>query len=323
MHIPDAVLNPEVCLVTGAVSVGAVGYSVHRMRDVLADRTIPLTGMMSALIFSGQMVNFPIGLPVSGHLLGGVLAATILGPWAACVAMTLVLVVQWTLFADGGTLALGPNVLHMAVIGSMGGYAVYATLRRLLGGGVGATVAGAVIASWLSVMAAACLFCIEFWYSWRHSEQYQFGNIFTLMVSFHSLIGIGECVITGCVLSFVLKQRPDLVYSPNTEGSRPIQGLGRTVLAGLVVALAVSAFLAPFASAFPDGLEAVAERTGFDQLGETTPILLEDYEVPLFAERWQGVSVAVAGIGGTLIVFGVAMGLGRAVRGRRAGADGT
>ncbi|NOX56391.1 MAG: energy-coupling factor ABC transporter permease, partial [Planctomycetes bacterium] len=136
MHIPDGVLSTEVCVATGVVSAGAVGYSLHRMKTALADRTIPLTGMMAALVFAGQMVNFPLGVvPVSGHLLGGVLSAAVLGPWAACVAMTMVLVVQCILFADGGLMALGANVLHMAVVGGLGGYAVYVVIRRWLGGG--------------------------------------------------------------------------------------------------------------------------------------------------------------------------------------------
>ena len=100
MHIADGILSPEVCAVTAVASIGAVGYSLHKLKDSLADRTIPLTGMMAALVFSGQMVNLPIGAMVSGHLMGGVLAAVILGPWAGCLALTTVLLVQ-LLFADG------------------------------------------------------------------------------------------------------------------------------------------------------------------------------------------------------------------------------
>ena len=157
MHIPDGVLEPAVCAASALISLGAVGYSLHRLRDSLAEKIVPMTGMISALVFAGQMVNFPIGLPVSGHLIGGVLAATVVGPWAGCLALTLVLIVQCVLFADGGITALGANVLHMAVIGPLGGYAVYSAVRRLLGNGDRGTVAGAVVASWLSVMAAAAL----------------------------------------------------------------------------------------------------------------------------------------------------------------------
>ncbi len=322
MHIADGVLSPQVCAVTGAISLVAVGYSLHKLRDSLVDKTVPLTGMMSALIFAGQMVNFPIiGAPVSGHLIGGVLAAVVLGPWAGCIAITLVLMVQCALFADGGLTALGANVLHMAVIGSMGGYAVYAAIRRVAGGGVKGTVVGVVIASWLSVMAAAALFCLEFQLSWiGTSGNVDFAKlfpfIFTLMVTFHSLIGVGEALITGCAVSFVLSQRPDLIYSPEAPAGLA-GGMGRVLAAGLVAALAVSAFLAPFASKFDDGLEAVAERAGFAKLESSKTLVFKDYDkVPVPSDGWQGLSVSLAGIGGSLAVFVIALGLGRALHPR-------
>jgi len=314
MHIADGVLSYEVCLVTGVISLGAVGYSLHKLKDSLADRTIPMTGMMAALIFAGQMVNFPLfAAPVSGHLIGGVLAAVILGPWAGCLALTLVLFVQCLLFADGGIAALGANVLHMAVIGSLGGYAVYSAVRRLLGNGLSGTIAGAVTASWLSVMAAAALFCIEFRLS-PYTSGYNFTNIFTLMVSVHSLIGVGEALITGMVVSFILSQRRDLVFSPSVP-SGIAGGLGRFATAGVVCALAVAAFLAPFASDFPDGLNAVAEKMSFENLQtESKVFAFEDYSVPLPMEGWQKVSVSLAGILGTLAVLFIATLLGRALR---------
>ena len=111
MHIRDGILSPEVCLATGTLAVAAVGFSLRQLRTRLADQAIPLTGMVAAVVFAGQMVNFPLfGLPVSGHLLGGVLAAAILGPWAGCIALTVVLLVQAVLFADGGLLSFGGNV---------------------------------------------------------------------------------------------------------------------------------------------------------------------------------------------------------------------
>ena len=320
MHVLDGVFSAEVCAVTGVISLGAVGYSLHKLKDSLADRIIPMTGMMSALVFAGQMVNFPlIAAPVSGHLIGGVLAAVVLGPWAGCLALTLVLFVQCLLFADGGMAALGVNVLHMAVIGSLGGYAVYSFLRRLLGNGLSGTIAGAVTASWLSVMAAAALFCVEFRFS-HYTTDYDFTNIFTLMVSVHSLIGIGEALITGVVVSFILSQRPDLVFSP--DASVGIAGsLGRFSTAGIICALAMAAFLAPFASDFPDGLNAVAEETSFDTLQTDSVVFaFTDYSVPLPLEgwqeskRWQKVSVSLAGVLGTFAVLLISTVLGRALK---------
>lgn len=320
MHIQDGILSPAVCAATGAISLGFVGYSLHKLKASLSERTIPMTGMMAAMVFATQMVNFPLGIPVSGHLMGGVLAAVILGPWAGCIALTLVLAVQWALFSDGGMLALGANVLHMGVVGALGGYAIYSVIRRALGGGMRGTLTGAIVASWLSVMAAAALFCLEFGLSMHASApEFDLTSVFTLMVSFHSLIGIGEALITGSVVSFVLAQRPDLIYTP-AETSPRLAGVGRAVTAGLVVSLAVAAFLAPFASEFPDGLEAVAERTGFIDLERPRPMLLADYEVPL-PEGWQAASVSVAGIGGTLAVFAIVLVLGRAMKMRPALAE--
>lgn len=321
MHIQDGVLSPAVCAATGAISLGAVGYSVHRLKQSVGDKTIPLTGMMAALVFAGQMVNFPIGAPVSGHLLGGVLAATVVGPWAGCVAMTLVLFVQWAMFSDGGLFALGANVLHMAVIGAWGGHAVRLLVQRFVGNSPKGIVIGAIVAAWTSVMAAAALFCLEFRLSWPPGE-IDFSKMFALMVSFHSLIGLGEALITGVAISFVLNQRPELVADAasvrRTDASCVGHGSAftRTLVAGLVIALAVAAFLSPFASPFDDGLEAALGKLGIEDFNLTgsVPGLLEDYDkVPVPIAAWQTIAVSFAGIGGTLAVFALAWLLGKAL----------
>mgnify|MGYP003390217343 CR=1 FL=1 len=327
MHIQDGVLSPIVCAATGAISLSAVGYSVQRLKQSVGDRTIPLTGMMAALVFAGQMVNFPIGAPVSGHLLGGVLAATVVGPWAGCVAMTLVLFVQWALFSDGGLFALGANVLHMAVIGAWGGHSVRMFVQRFFRDSRKGIVIGAVVAAWVTVMAAAALFCLEFRLSWPSSE-INFSMMFALMVSFHSLIGLGEALITGIAISFVLNQRPELICRMGTL-ARPDEGTGnppkadhppiatitRTLVAGLVIALAIAAFLSPFASDSADGLEAVLGKLNIKfNLTGSVPGLLEDYDkVPMPVAAWQSIAVSFAGIGGTLAVFALAWLLGKAL----------
>ncbi|MAG93355.1 MAG: cobalt ABC transporter permease [Planctomycetaceae bacterium] len=315
MHIQPGTLGTTACALTGAVSLGAVGYCVYRLKDALGDRSVPLTAMMGSLVFAGQMVNFPIGAPVSGHLMGGVLAAIIAGPYAGCLAVALVLIVQCAMFADGGLLELGANTLHMAVVGSLGGYAVYALTKRLFHDERVGTVVGAVVASWLTVMAAAALFCVEFTWSWAGDRPYDFQSIVALMVSFHSLIGIGEALITGSVIAYVLRIQPDLIYSgTNVEAGRV--RLGRTVVAGVVCALATAAFLAPFASSAPDGLEAVAQTSGFQESAQTSPALFEDYAIPALERRagWQQISVSVAGVGGTFAVLMIALVLGRCLK---------
>ncbi len=314
MHIRDGILGVEVCLATGALSLAAVTYSLRRLRFDLEDRAVPLTGMLAAIIFAGQMVNFPLlGLPVSGHLLGGVLAAVMLGPWAGCLAIAMVLAVQAVLFSDGGLLSLGANVLNMGVVGAWGGYAVYSSIRRLLGNSAASTVSAAVIAAWLSVLAAAALFCIEFVCSSR-STGVDLRGVLGLMVFFHALIGIGEALITGAILTFVLSRRPDLIPTPNAVG--PVGTVGRFAVAGLMAALAVAAILAPFKSDHPDGLDAVAQKLEFDKLEtDRPPLVLDDYALPVpEVSWWPGLPVSIAGILGTMVVFAGAAALAGVTR---------
>lgn len=313
MHIRDGLLSPEVCWATGAVSTLAVGYCWRRLQQEGTERSLPLIGMMSALIFAGQMVNFPLfGLPVSGHLMGGLLAGVVLGPWAGCLAMTLVLVVQAVLFADGGLLSLGANVLNMAVVGTWSGTAIYQLLRRLGGHSPRATVFAAVVAAYFSVLASALLFCGEF--AWSHgTAPYDLVQLCQWMLLYHALIGIGEAGITGSVLSFVLVRRPNfLLESPPTESSPAKQRWGWL---GLGLACGVAVLMSPWASAWPDGLEAVAERLGFAELGTDRVLFLSDYAVPLPA-GWEAASVALAGLLGTVVVAVLGWGLSASLHGR-------
>jgi cobalt/nickel transport system permease protein len=314
MHVQDGYLSPEVCAATGLAAAAAVGYSIYKLRDGVSDRVVPLTGMTAAMIFAGQMVNFPIGLPVSGHLIGGVLAGMLLGPWAGCLAVTMVLVVQRFLFSDGGLFTLGANILHMAVIGSIGGYAVVSIVRRFFKRPNVGAIVGSVIASWLTVVAASALFCLEFRLS-HPAGAFEFRNIFAMMVAIHSLIGVGEALITAAVVSYVLAQRPDLILSQaSASGDKAMGGVGRIVAAGTVLALCVGAFLAPFKSSLADGLEHVSEVHGFAELQRSAWALFTDYDkIPLLSGQWQGLSVSVAGVVGTLSVLLLALAFGRAV----------
>jgi cobalt/nickel transport system permease protein len=314
MHVQDGYLSPEVCAVTGVVAAAAVGYSVYKLRDGASERVVPLTGMTAAMIFAGQMVNFPIGLPVSGHLIGGVLAGMILGPWAGCLAVTMVLVVQRFLFSDGGLFTLGANILHMAVIGSVGGYAIVSIVRRFFRKPNVGAIVGSVVAAWVTVVAASALFCLEFRLS-HPAGAFEFRNVFALMVAIHSLIGVGEALITAAVVSYVLAQRPDLILSQTSaSGETVMAGVGRVTAAGIVVALCIGAFLAPFKSNLDDGLEHVSKVQGFSELADSAWAFFTDYDaIPLLGGQWQGLSVSVAGVVGTLSVFLLALAFGRAV----------
>jgi len=157
------------------------------------------------------------------------------------------------------------------------------------------------------------LICVEFGLS-HSTENFKFGNLFAPMVAIHSLIGVGEALITGTVVAYVLAQRPDLILTAAAEARRGlISGVGRVTAAGIVAALCVGAFVAPFTSQLPDGLEAVAEKLGFSDLGKSAWSVFSDYKNLLPTENWQSLSVSLAGVVGTLSVFLLAIGFGRAV----------
>lgn len=314
MHIPNALIDPKVAVATGVIGAAGLAYGLRAVERRLGERTTVLMGTMAAFVFAAQMVNFPLGpLLVSGHLLGGVLAAVMLGPWAGAVVIAAVLIVQCLLFGDGGLTALGANFVNMGLIGSVGGYAIYAPLRRAIGGPRGVIV-GAMVAAWFSVILAAGAFSVELAASGRRAE---FLQVLSWMTLVHAVIGVGEAVITGLVLRFVLLTRPDLIYEPDVKGEATAAGQWwQVVAAGLAVAMAVGILLAPFASELPDGLEYVGERFGFvkDDAAPSLPVLVPDYDArAITGLRSVGLATAVAGAVGTLVVFGVALALGEVV----------
>jgi cobalt/nickel transport system permease protein len=212
MHIPDGFLSTETWAAAWVVSAGAVGYSVKRTSRVLKDRTIPLMGVLSAFIFAAQMVNFPVMGGTSGHLLGGVLAAVLLGPYAGATALACVLTFQCLVFQDGGLTALGANIFNMAVAGTMGGYGVYRMIVKT-SDDKKAIIVGTAVASWFSVVLAAVLCALEL----AASKTAPVGVVLPAMAGVHALIGVGEAVITGAIVATVLKTRPDLLYKPKSS----------------------------------------------------------------------------------------------------------
>ncbi len=311
MHIQNAVLDPKVAAATGLMAVAGLGYGLKTLEKQLGERTTVLMGTMAAFVFAAQMVNFPLGpLGISGHLIGGVLAAVMLGPWAGAVVIASVLIVQCLLFGDGGLTALGANFVNMGLIGSVVGYSIYAPIRAAVGGRAG-VIFGAMVAAWFSVLLASGAFAVELAASGGRSD---FLRVLSLMALVHSMIGVGEAIITGLVLRFILLTRPDLIYQPEATDapSRSIdraKGLARTALAGLGVALAVGVFLAPFASAQPDGLEYVGTRLRFvpDATPATIPVPIPDYAVPGLDRVSLRGATAAAGALGTIVVFGVGL----------------
>ena len=207
MHIPDGFLSTGTSVATWAASAGSVGYAVRRVDRELGERQVPLMGVTAAFIFAAQMMNFTVAGGTSGHLVGGALAAILLGPWAGMLVLTSVLAVQALLFQDGGLLALGANVFNMAVVGVLVGWVVYTGLKRILGDRIWTTMVSGFAAAWLSVFIASLVAAAEL----AISGTVPWGVVLPAMGLVHVFIGIGEGLITVGVLAFLRVARPDLL----------------------------------------------------------------------------------------------------------------
>jgi cobalt/nickel transport system permease protein len=295
LHIPDGFLSPGVYIICWAFAIVAVGVALRRTGRELGERQIPLMGVLAAFIFAVQMINFPVAGGTSGHLVGGALAAILLGPWAAILVMTSVVGLQALLFQDGGLLVMGANVLNMAVISSIVGYAAVTLIRRLNRNERLGILAGGFVGAWLSVMLAAAATALELAFSATSA----FDVAMPAMLGVHVLIGIGEGLITTGALAFVLASRRDLI----SETSAPASAQPAWWAVGLLIALAV-ALLSPLASSSPDGLERVAENEGFIETATDVPYqIIADYLFP--GVENEAVATILAGLVGTLLLFGI------------------
>ena len=218
MHIPDGFINLPTSVGAGMMAAGALRFSIRRVGSYLQDGHVPLGGLMAAFIFAAQMLNFPIAAGTSGHLIGGVLAAVLVGPWMAVLCMTVVVGVQ-ALFADGGLTAVGLNVLNLAVVGCLLGYGVFSVVRR-----AGGVVFAAGLAAGLSVVASAGLFVAE--YAVGGNSDVDIVAVLGSVLAIHSVIGVVEGLLTASILSLVISVRPDLAYATSDQqprsGSRSI-----------------------------------------------------------------------------------------------------
>lgn len=210
MHIPDGLIGPGTSVAAGVVAAGALAWCVRDQSTSIDDRQVPFAGMAAAYIFAVQMLNFPVASGTSGHLLGGVLAAVLVGPRLGAVCVSVVLVVQAMLFADGGLSALGLNIVNMALVGSIGGYAIFVTLRRVLPQRPQSVVLASGIAAALASPLGALMFTLE--YALGGNDAASVTTVAASMVGVHVLIGIGEGVITALTVSTVLAARPELVW---------------------------------------------------------------------------------------------------------------
>lgn len=333
MHIPDGFLDPRTAMTTGVLAATGLGVALRQVRRSLPPRRVPLLGLSAAFVFAAQMLNFPVIGGTSGHWIGGVLTAVLLGPSAAVIVLSTVLTVQCFLFADGGITALGANIFNMAIVGGVGGWAIYRLVGRLSNGPSGRLFA-AMVAGWAGTVLASIACAGEL----ATSHTIEWPVVFPTMVGIHILIGIGEGLITTLVLAAIAQARPDLLgvavpgpaapepYEPSRPSASPAgppwtasvswerERPGAMIMFGLLISLGLALFVAPLACPWPDGLDKAAEKLGFkDKASEAVAVrpLLPDYKVPNM--RSPIVATSVAGAAGTVFVFGLAWALARAL----------
>ncbi len=220
MHIPDGFIGPGASAIAGIGAAGGFGVAVRRAKQYLNDRLVPLAALSAAFVFAAQMVNFPVLPGMSGHLIGGVLAAVLVGPSAGFLVLAIVLGVQALVFADGGLSALGLNIVNLGGAAAVGGYWIYRALLQMSNKSARSVVVASGIAAAVSVPLAASAFALEFALAGT-TTSVSLSSVLWALVGTHSLIGIGEGFITAVVVAAVVRSRPDLVYgSPTYEYDR-------------------------------------------------------------------------------------------------------
>ncbi|MFF4908583.1 energy-coupling factor ABC transporter permease [Streptomyces sp. NPDC001260] len=327
MHVPDGFINAPTSAATGVVAAAAVAVSLRGARRELDERTAPLAGLVAAFIFAVQMLNFPVAAGTSGHLLGGALAAILVGPYTGVLCVSVVLLMQGILFADGGLTALGVNITDMAIVTTVVSYAVFRLLVKVLPRGRRSVTVASFAAALLSVPAAAVAFTLI--YAVGGTTDVSLGKVATAMIGVHVLIGLGEAVITALTVGAVIAVRPDLVHGarglrqrlklrvngalvdvPAPDGAPTAPVAARTSrralwITGLATSLVLAGFVSFYASSSPDGLEKVAHDKGIDQKAQrhtSADSPLADYGVKDVEDaRLSGGLAGVIGVGVTVV----------------------
>jgi len=314
MHIPDGFVSGTINSATAIIAVSTLAFSVARVKQEFKDKAfaVPLLATLAAFVFAAQMLNFPIGGGTSGHFLGAVTAAALLGPWSACIILSVVLVIQGLLFGDGGITALGSNILNMGIIGGILTFPIMRGIRTLLPAGRNGFFISAAVASWASIVLASSFCALELALSGTSPLKVAF----PAMVGTHAIIGIGEAMITVAILTAVVMARPDIVpawakLDKTTLPSQMRKSIWGLAGAGLAVAIMLALVGSPFASKSPDGLEKVAEERGFVEAGTKdkvvwTNILFPEYKIESIES--ENISTSLAGLIGTIAVFGFGFG---------------
>ncbi|MFF9865136.1 MULTISPECIES: energy-coupling factor ABC transporter permease [unclassified Streptomyces] len=338
MHVPDGFINAPVSAAAGLAAAGAVAVGLRGARRELDERAAPLAGLVAAFIFAVQMLNFPVAAGTSGHLLGGALAAILVGPYTGVLVIAVVLLMQGVLFADGGLTALGVNITVMGAVTVLTAYGLFRGLVRVLPRTRRSVTVASFVAALVSVPAAAAAFTVM--YAMGGTTDVPVGKVLTAMLGVHVLIGIGEAVITTATVGAVIAVRPDLVHGArgltaplklrvggelvDAPAAAPAGGPARPArklwAAGLAASVVLAGFVSFYASASPDGLEKVAADQGIDRRVEehaTAGSPLADYGVSGITDaRLSGGLAGTIGVGATVLV---GTGVFRAVRRRRAG----
>ncbi|MFI0239762.1 energy-coupling factor ABC transporter permease [Streptomyces sp. NPDC016845] len=324
MHVPDGFINAPVSAAAGVVAAGAVAVSLRGARRELDERTAPLAGLVAAFIFAVQMLNFPVAAGTSGHLLGGALAAILVGPYTGVLCVSVVLLMQGVLFADGGLTALGVNITDMAITTTVVAYLVFRGLVKVLPRGRRSITVASFVAAVLSVPAAAIVFTLL--YAIGGTTDVSIGKVATAMIGVHVLIGIGEAVITALTVGAVVAVRPDLVHGARglraplklkvggelvdaVPAAAPAPAAPRSHrkvwITGLITSLVLAGFVSFYASANPDGLEKVAHDKGIDSKTEehaSAGSPLADYGVKDITDaRLSGGLAGIIGVGVTVV----------------------
>lgn len=223
MHVPDGFLDLPTSLATGVAAATGVALALRGARRELDDRTAPMAGLVATFVFAAQMLNFPVVGGTSGHLMGGALAAVLGGPWTAVLVMSVVLIVQSLLFADGGITAIGTNITLLGLVGVLVGWLAFRGLQALLPRRLALVPGLAAVAAYLTVPVTALAFVGL--YAVGGQAPLPLDTLTAAMVGWHALIGVGEAAITGLVVGSVVAVRPDLVY-----GARRVLGTRELVI---------------------------------------------------------------------------------------------
>ena len=298
MHVPDGFMNVTMSAATGVISFGTLWAYIRSAKDLIADKFIALTGMMSALIFVLQMINFPVAAGTSGHLLGGALAVIVLGPRLGLICLSVVVIIQSLLFADGGLSALGVNVLNMAIVTSATSWFIVKYWVKFIGKNRTSIISVSVIAGILSVVFSSIAFTIQ--YAIGGTISIPVGTVLIAMVTTHLIIGLGEGIITALIITLLMRVRPDLVYAydRSEENTTKVSIYGLFIILILLLSL-----VTPFASSTPDGLESVAEEFGFTQT-DGVVLLLEDYGIDAINNNFLStVLSALLGVSVVAVLF--------------------